>query len=231
MTEIETEEIISPYLTEEVNLKKRTPFHAQWEIFKIKSWRFLTHHPTCSRYKNHYFSFGPIHVCIGCFSIYSAILTYLVLFLTVPSVFRYNIYVLSILPFVGIFISIYHLIFKVKNKWIKGLFRFIVGFGNSTYAALAIAVFTETSKWWWGIIILVTLFLGNQLYGMSRGKAANRKLCDDCPLSKADPPCRPEGNTNIKIRKVYAIIEEELQLLQEKANKKKESTQEAAVSE
>ena len=98
LTETETETISSPYLSEEVVLKKRTPFHAQWEIFKIRAWRFLTHHPACSEYKNHYFSIGPLNLCIGCFSIYSAILSYLVLFLTVPSVFRFNPYVMSILP-------------------------------------------------------------------------------------------------------------------------------------
>jgi len=225
LTETESEPIMSPYLSEEVNLKKRTPFHAQWEIFKIRSWRFLAHHPTCSEYKNHYFSFGPIHVCIGCFSIYSAILSYLILFLTIPNVFRYNPWVMSILPFAGFGLAIFHLIFKIKNKWIKAFFRFTAGFGIAAYGALAIATFTETNQWWWGIILLVLLFAGNQLYGMSRGRAANRNKCLECPLREAEPPCLPEKNTNIRVRKIYAIVEEELQALQEKRDKTKVEAQ------
>lgn len=232
LTETETDTISSPYLSEEVNLKKRTPFHAQWEIFKIRSWRFLTHHPSCSEYKNHYFSFGPLNLCIGCFSIYSAILSYLILFLTIPSVFRFNPYVMSILPFAGFGLAIIHLIFKIKNKWIKAFFRFAAGFGIAAYGALAIATFTELKQWWLGIILLVILLAGNQLYGVSRGRAANRKECEDCPLHKADPQCLPEKNTNIKVRKIYAIIEEELKVLQEKRDKKKaESEQEDQKSE
>jgi hypothetical protein len=222
LTESESEPILSPYLSEEVNLKKKTPFHAQWEIFKIRSWRFLAHHPTCSEYKNHYFKIGSIHLCIGCFSIYSAILSYLVLFLTVPSVFRFNPLVMSILPFAGFGLAIFHLIFKVKNKWIKSFFRFSAGFGIAAYGALAIATFTEIKQWWLGIILLVILLTGNQLYGMSRGRSANRKECTDCALREANPPCLPEKNTNIRVRKVYAIIEEELKTLQEKRERKKE---------
>jgi len=231
LTETETETISSPYLTEEINLKKRTPFHAQWEIFKIRSWRSLAHHPTCSEYKDHYFSIGPLNLCIGCFSIYLAILSYLVLFLTVPSVFRFNPFVISILPFAGFGLAIFHLIFKVKNKWVKAIFRFTAGFGIGAYGALAIATFTEISQWWWGIVLLVILLAGNQTYGMSRGRTANRQICLDCPLREADPPCQPEKNTNIKVRKIYAIIEEELQKLQEKKRNKKESKQEAPDSE
>ncbi len=216
------EEVISPYLSEDVELKKKTPFHAMWMIFKIRAWRTLGHHPACSRYENHYFKIGSFIFCIGCASIYSAILLYLILFFAVPSVFRYNIYVISIIPFAGFALAISHIFLKPKNKWLKSIFRFSAGFGIGAFGAIIIAVFKY--YWWLSIILSVLVLTGNQLYGMSRGRDANRKECIDCPLAHSDPPCEPIRNTNIRIRKVHEIIDDELQMIQksdlEKNNKK-----------
>ncbi|NHJ46447.1 MAG: hypothetical protein FK733_01545 [Asgard group archaeon] len=214
-------EVVSPYLSEEVNLKKRTPFHAQWEIFKIRSWRFLAHHPTCSRYHNHFYKIGSFHFCIGCSMLYSSILLYLILFLAVRPVFRDNVWVISTIPFAGFGLAIIHKIFRIKNKWIKGVFRFSAGFGVGAYCGLLIEILFIPKRWWIAIILAVILLLGNQMYGLSRGYNANRRECIDCPLNAQEPKCNPDKNTNIRVRKIYAIIEEEL----EKARKQTKSTQ------
>jgi hypothetical protein len=212
------EEIISPYLSEEVVLKNRTPFHAQLEIFKIRSWRYLAHHPVCSRYKNHYFKLGQVHLCIGCTMLYSSFLIYLILYLAIPSVFRFNVWVTSILPFAGYGLAIIHKLFNVKNKWIKAVFRFVAGFGIAAYCALMIQILFIPKRWWLALVLALLLMMGNQLYGISRGPNANRKKCVECPLRLQDvPKCNPDKNTNIKVRKIYAIVEEELEKARAKA--------------
>ena len=111
-----------------------------------------------------------------------------------------------------------HIFLKIKNKWIKSIFRFSAGFGIGAYGAIIIAVFRY--YWWLSIILLVLLLTGNQLYGMSRGRNANRLECIDCPLANSDPPCEPIRNTNIRIRKVHDIIDEELHKVQRSDAKK-----------
>ena len=217
---IRPEDVQSPYMSEDVELAKKTPFHAMWAIFKIRAWKIFGHHPACSRYENHYFKIGSFIFCIGCTSIYSAILLYLILFFSVPSVFRYNIYVISILPFAGFGLAVIHLFLHFKNKWIKAFFRFTAGFGIGAYGAIIIAVFKY--YWWLSLILAALLIAGNQLYGMSRGRNRNRNECIDCPLASSNPPCEPIRNTNIRIRKVHAIIDEELERVQKQSEKKDE---------
>ncbi len=207
MTDASSENITSPYLSEEITLKKRTPFHAQWAIFKVKAWRILGHHPSCSRYDNHTFKIGSFNFCIGCSMIYSAYILYTILFFTAPNVFRFNHYVITILPFTGFGLAILHKLFQLKNKWLKAISRFIAGFGIGAYCAIVI----EVPLWWLRVVLVFLLLAGNNLYGLSRGRNANRKKCIDCPLAEADPPCNPERNTNIRVRKLYKIIEEELE--------------------
>lgn len=222
-----SEEIFCPYRSEEVELEKKTPFHAMWMIMKLRSWRIFGHHPACSRYKNHYYNIGGLVFCIGCTSIYSAIILYSILFFTVPQVFRFNPYVVMILPFTGFGLAVLHLIFKFKNKWIKTFFRFVAGFGIGAYGAMIILV----PKWWVRVTLALLLLLGNQLYGLSRGPNANRKLCIDCPLANAEPPCRPIYVTNVKVRKVYNIIEEELEKSKRKNKQQKNIQAKASVQE
>ena len=215
MTENKPENITSPYLSDEVDLKKRTPFHVQWAIFKARSWRILGHHPSCSRYNNHTFKIGQFNFCIGCSMIYSALIIYTILFFAVPAVFRENIYVITVLPFAGFGLAIIHKLLHLKNKWLKAIFRFIAGFGIGAYCAMVI----EVPKWWLRFILVLLLLAGNNMYGISRGRNANRRKCEDCPLAMADPPCNPDRNTNIKVRKLYKIIDEELEKTKRKSVK------------
>lgn len=219
MSEHDLDKIVTPYLSEDISLKKKTPFHAQWEIFKIRSWKFLAHHPTCSRYNNHSFKIRSFHFCIGCSMIYSSIILYLILYLALPSVFRFNVWVTSILPFAGFGFAIIHRLLKVKNKWLKAFSRFTAGFGIGAYGALMIQTLFIPKRWWLALILAVLLLLGNQLYGISRGPNANRKKCTNCPLRTQEPTCNPDRNTNIRVRKVYAIVEEELQKTKDRVKK------------
>ena len=212
------QEIQTPYISEDVELPKKTPFHAMWMIFKIRAWRIFGHHPACSNYKDHYFMVGGIPFCVGCTSIYSALLAYTILFFAIPSIFRYNPYVISILPFAGFGLAILHIFLKMKNKWIKAFFRFAAGFGIGAYCAIIIVV----PKWWVRIVLAILLLAGNQLYGLSRGRNANAQKCQNCPLRESDPPCSPVRNTNIKIRKIHKIVDDELEKVQRKKKGKNE---------
>lgn len=129
---------------------------------------------------------------------------------------------ISILPFAGFAVAISHIFLRVKNKWLKSVFRFSAGFGIGAYGAIIIAVFKY--YWWLSIILSILLLTGNQLYGISRGPNANRQECIDCPLAHSDPPCEPIRNTNIRIRKVHDIIDEELQKVQWSSHEKKPKT-------
>ncbi|MHA1308306.1 MAG: hypothetical protein ACTSSB_12795 [Candidatus Heimdallarchaeota archaeon] len=211
------EEIISPFRNDDVSLTKRTPFHAQWEIFKIRSWKNFAHHPTCSRYNEHYFSLGKFNICVGCTSIYLGLILYTILFFTVPTVFRERPYVIASLPFAGYGLAIIHLFVKFKNKWIKAFFRFTAGFGIGAYLGIIIIV----PSWWVRIVLAVLLLGGNTLYGMSRGKNSNMRKCQDCQLRDADPPCRPIHNTNVRVRKLYNIVEDELEKTRQRMKEKK----------
>jgi len=151
--------------------------------------------------------------------IYSALLLYLILFLTVPSVFRFNVWVISILPFAGFGLAIFHRLLKLKNKWIKAFSRFTAGFGIGAYCALMIQTLFIPRWWWIALILAVLLLLGNQMYGISRGPNANRSKCANCPLRIQEPSCNPDRNTNIKVRKIYAIVEEELQKAKDRIKK------------
>ncbi|MHA1442606.1 MAG: hypothetical protein ACTSPK_12210 [Candidatus Heimdallarchaeota archaeon] len=216
------EEIVSPFRNDDVSLIKRTPFHAQWEIYKIRAWKNFAHHPTCSRYSEHYFSLGKFNICVGCTSIYLSLILYTILFFTVPAVFRYRPYVIASLPFAGFGLAIIHLFLKFKNKWIKGFFRFTAGFGIGAYLAIIIVV----PSWWVRIVLAVLLLGGNQFYGISRGKNSNMRKCQDCPLREADPPCRPIHNTNVRVRKLHNIVEDELEKTRARMKEKRENQKE-----
>ncbi|MEA2069838.1 MAG: hypothetical protein U9O98_00955 [Asgard group archaeon] len=197
------EKITSPYLSNDIKLKKNTPFHAQWELIKLYSIKYFAHHPICSQYKNHYFKIGPLYLCVGCTSMYLGIFSYILSFFLVPTIFRESVWILSTTPFIGFTIAILHSLLKVKIKWFKAISRFLSGLSIGAFIGIIIAV----PNWFIRFILGVFLILGHQLYGKIRGSNANRKKCQTCPLRNADPPCQPRKNTNIRIRKLYEYID------------------------
>ncbi|MBD3192656.1 MAG: hypothetical protein GF308_18590 [Candidatus Heimdallarchaeota archaeon] len=200
------EPIETPYRSDELNLSRITPFHVYWEMLKINSWRFLAHHPICSRYRNHYFKIGPICLCVGCTSMYTGILLYFFLFFLAPSVFQENLYLITILPFFGFSMAILHYLIKSEKKIIKSYLRFSAGVSIGAYFGLIIL----TPKWWVRLVLFGLFAAGYSLYGIMRGEGANREKCLTCPLRNADPPCNPDWSTTMKLRKLDEIINNEL---------------------
>ncbi len=200
------EEIITPYLDEEISLSRITPFHVFFEVIKTTAWKRLAHHPTCSQYRNHYFSIGKIKLCVGCTSLYSSIIISLIIYLTIPSVFRDIPRILAILFLFGCSSALIHFLVRPKRKIMKTIFRASAGIGISAY--LAIIIFLRL--WWLQLILFLILLAGFFLYGMIRGKGNNMKKCNSCPLHTAEIPCNPIKNTNIRVRKINDLISKEM---------------------
>lgn len=197
-----TKEIESPYLNDEISLSRITPFHVFLEMMKITAWRKLAHHPTCSQYKNHYYKIGKLKLCVGCTSLYSSILLSLIIYLTIPSVFRTMPIILAILFLYGCFSALIHFVVRPLTKIMKTISRSSAGIGLGAYLTLIIYL----RLWWLQIILLLFIFAGFTLYGVIRGKGHNLKKCETCPLHTAEIPCCPVKNTDIKIRKLNELV-------------------------
>ena len=206
------EEIETPFLSEEVNLKKVTPFHIFFQMARITAWRRFAHHPTCSKYSDHYYTIGKAKFCVGCTSLYSSIILFLILYGAIYPLFRQNPLILAILFVSGCLSPFIHLMVRPKNKWMKTLFRSFAGVGIGAYIGLIIMLRT----WWLQIILVAFIVVSFALYGMIRGTRANQRYCDTCYLFTAEPPCKPISNTNIKIDKLNKIVKEELKKSREK---------------
>lgn len=204
-------EIETPFLNEEINLSKITPFHIYFEMLKITAWKRFAHHPTCSEYKQHYYKIGKLKLCVGCTSLYSSIIISLVIYLSIPFIFRETPIILAILFVYSCFIAIIHFLVRPKTKLLKTFFRSSAGVGLGAYLALIIFL----KVWWMQIILILFILTGFGLYGIIRGKNNNMKKCESCVLHIAEPPCSPNKNTNLKIQKLNELMNSEL--------KKKES--------
>jgi hypothetical protein len=201
------EEIITPYLTEEVSLSKNTPFHVFKEIMKITAWRRFAHHPTCSQYKNHYFSFGAVKLCVGCTSLYSSIIIFFFIYGFAYTFFRRFPIILAATFVFGSVTAIVHFLIKPDNKWFKSLFRIFAGFGIGSFVGLIIFL----RVWWLQTILSFMLIGGYTLYGIMRGVGHNLEDCKSCPLHTAEIPCNPRKNTQIRIRKLNELIARNLE--------------------
>ena len=201
------DEISTPYLSEEVDLSKTNPIHIYLQMLKITAWRRFAHHPTCSVYKNHYYNFGKLKLCVGCTSLYSTIFVSIILFISFITFFQLHPLSLAITFVIGILGPFIHFAIKPKNKWVKTIFRVMAGIGVSAYIGLMVLV----GIWWLILIMVVFLLAGFSLYGMMRGKNVNLKLCSTCPMRTADPPCFPNRNTNIRIKKINDFLAEQLE--------------------
>jgi len=205
------EEIETPYLTEEINLKKVTPFRVIWEMFKITAWQNFTHHPTCSVYKNHYFKIGPVKLCVGCTSFYSMLAAALIAFFSANTFFRTYPIILPIVYLVGIAGMVSHIIIHPKNKWVKSLFRGLLGLGIGSY----IAIIVLGPVWWTRLILGLFLPIELALFFIIRGSRANLELCETCVLHTADPPCDPMKNTEIRTNKLNELIDKQIEGIQQ----------------
>ena len=211
---MDEEEIETPYLSEDVQLKKITPIHVLYAMNKVTAWQNFTHHPTCSRYKDHYFKIGKLKLCVGCTNLYSGIALFLILYFSIPSIVS-NPIVLPLIFLYGCTSAVIHTIIHPENKWLKSFLRFSLGFGLGAYISIIII----SPKWWLRVIFIFIFLSGVSLYRMMRGEKANLELCDECPLHVADPPCDPMRNTDIKVKKINSIVDEQLEKIQKRKNK------------
>ena len=210
MSEVDIE---TPYLSEEVELKKITPIHVLIAMSKVTAWQNFTHHPTCSKYRNHYFKIGRIKLCVGCTNLYSGIVIFLILYFSLPSI-KSNPIVLPLVFLYGCAMAIIHALIHPENKWIKSFLRFALGFGLGAYLSIIIL----GPRWWLRAIFSFILIGGVVLYRIMRGDEANLELCEDCPLHKADPPCDPMKNTDIRIKKINEIIDKRIERIKKSKN-------------
>ncbi len=201
------EEIITPYLSEDVTLSKNTPFHVFKEIMKITAWRRFAHHPTCSQYKNHYFSFGALKLCVGCTSLYSSIIIFFFIYSFSYSFFRKFPIILAATFIFGTATAIFHFLIKPEDKWLKTLLRIFAGFGIGSFVGLIIFLRT----WWLQLILSLMLAGGYLLYGIMRGVGHNLEDCNNCPLHTAENACDPRKNTQIRIRKINELLVKNLE--------------------
>jgi hypothetical protein len=200
------EEIESPYLNEEINLSRITPFHIYLEMMKVTAWKRFAHHPTCSQYKEHYYNVGKLKLCVGCTSLYSTIFLSLIIYMTIPSIFKNIPLILGILFLYGCFSALIHFVVRPSTKLMKTLFRSSAGIGLGAYLALIFYL----RLWWLQIILFLFLFVGFAVYGLIRGKGHNKRKCNTCPLHTAEIPCCPDKNTSIKIMKLNKLVSSQL---------------------
>lgn len=214
MRDLIKEEIESPYLDDEIHLNKLTPLHVYWELIKISAWKNFAHHPTCSVYKNHYFNIGGLKLCVGCTSLYSALIIEIILYFVYSSFFVNYIVYVTIIGLIGFSVAVIQYFIKPENKWIKAMFRFILGIGIGSYLIIVLI----TPRWWLQLILGSILILSGALYNIMRGKA-NVQYCDICPLHNAEPYCDPFENTRIKAEKIHKIVDDQIRIIQEKRQK------------
>ncbi len=217
----EEEYIETPYLSEEIQLTKVTPLRVIWAMFKLTSWQNFAHHPTCSVYKNHYFSIGRIKLCVGCTSFYSMIGAALIVFFAANEFFENNPIILPIVYLYGIGGLALHIFFRPKNKWLKAFFRASFGLGIGAYITIIILGPT----WWLRLILIGFIPFELALFFIIRGPRANLELCETCALHTADPPCDPMKNTELKSKKLNAMIDKQIEGLQRYKQTKKEFEQ------
>lgn len=206
---MEYDEIVTPYLSEEVHLSKITPLRVIWEMFKLTAWQNFAHHPTCSVYKNHYFSIGRIKLCVGCTSLYSMLGIFFAMFFSFYDFFTNYPIILPIIYSVGIIAFGFHLLLHPEKKWIKAIFRGILGLGIGAY----IAVIILGPTWWIRLILSAFIPIEIIIFAIVRGKRANLELCETCSLHFADPPCDPMKNTELKAAKINYLIDSQIENL------------------
>ncbi len=228
--QMENEEIVTPYLSEEINLKKITPLRTIWEMGRITAWQNFAHHPTCSQYKKHYFSIGKVKLCVGCTSLYSMVVASLIAFFATYDFFRVNAIILPIVYVYGILAFGIHLLIRPEKKWLKSFFRASLGLGAGAY----LAVIVLGPVWWIRLILIAFIPFEFVLFFTVRGKKANLAICEDCVLHHADPPCDPMKNTEIRINNLNSLIDSQisgLKVARQKALEEKAKDDEIDKSE
>ncbi len=139
------------------------------ERMKNFSELYLAHHEISEECKNHVFKIGPFYLCVGCTSvIIGIIIEGIILFIFLGFFTTYPI-VLALITSFGVFLALLQLIVKPKNKLIKTLMRFSLGFGMGALFALMVMI----PNWYLKIGLFILVLLGTILYNRVRRDYAN----------------------------------------------------------
>ena len=211
-----TENIETPYRDAEIDTSKINLISVRNTIRKITEWQWLTHHPQCSRYENHYFTVGKYKICVGCTMLYIGWGLVLLLYLMARTLFTSSPWILIIAYFSGIVGSLAHVALKPEKKWIKAVSR---GFLGVTFGAYTIGIILAPN-WWIRILMVATMAAPVKFYNFFRGKNKSYEYCMDCPMVDLDPSCQPFVNTHLRVKAVNLFVQGEIARLKEESQAK-----------
>ncbi len=216
MKKLDPGSITTPYRDTNVTLKKITKFSIKLEILKVNAWKYITHHPVCSVYENHYFKIGKLKLCVGCTSIYTNMLVEFILYLIFKEFFLSHLYVFIIIGYIGLTAAIVHVYTNPEKKWLKTLLRSLLGWALAAYLIIILII----NKLLIQLALYLVLMILVALYTLIKRKKG-LDYCSICPLSTAEPPCQPIINTAIKTEKLNKMLEEIKSEKRKKIKKKK----------
>ena len=139
----------------------------------------LSHHPSCSRYKDHTLNFSKIRLCIGCFIGYpSALLSIILGYFFIYPAFSQKIWLLIF--GISLFLSQFLSLTKITEiKIIKIIQKFLIGFGAGQVLVVSYnffhgSVFMKLLGVW-GVMLIIMGPISLLHY---RGL---RDTCENCP--------------------------------------------------
>ena len=146
----------------------------------------LAHHPICWQYRNHVIRIYNIPVCLGCFGVYSGIITgigllWIGMFLGQTWI---RLVTLAILLYTPTILRIVEFpFFTTSKKWIRFLFRYCLGLGIaigllSIYIASSIQI--QVIQVLFGIILYIALNL-QRVFNKDQWKE-----CDCCSYYRSN---------------------------------------------
>lgn len=149
----------------------------------------LAHHPLCWQYRNHTIKIFNIKFCLGCTGFYSGLTIggLIILFTSFFSPFSWiELVVLSTLLYLPTMLRLLNAsFFNTSNKYLRLLFRFLLGFGISTGV---LSIFIAYNL----LMQILQVLLGVGLYaGLTIQRARNKDLfkeCETCSFTRS-PTC------------------------------------------
>lgn len=148
---------------------------------------YLSHHPICDCYKNHYFKIGPVYLCVGCTSFFSGSTIFLLLYFLLPTIFQDKPLVIIIPGFIGIILALIQLWWRPEKKIIKILLRFMLGWAMGAFFGLIILI----PSWGWKFGLFAFLFPTTLLYNFLRWKSP-QPFSDQCSIHSKNEPSENE---------------------------------------
>ncbi len=148
------------------------------------SMQYLAHHPLCYNFNNHVFKIGSLYFCVGCFSVLFGFIVSSILFFIFKAFFETLPIILASVGLFGVCMSLFQLLLKPENKFLKFLFRLLLGVAIGAYTGILILV----PKIWLSILLFLLLFPGVYLYNILRGSSPYKE-CEKCSVMFKELTC------------------------------------------